>query len=86
LSLADQGSNYFRFIREAMLRTDALTRAQLNEVNIRSGQRSPNEAREKDDYSSYPDGDQFYMSANYAGTGLAAPTNSPGGNNNGQAK
>ncbi|TRZ48838.1 phage portal protein [bacterium] len=80
LSLAEQGSNTFKFIREALLRTDALTRAQMNEILIRSGQRSPNEAREKDDLSNYDGGDEYYMSANYAGTNMAAPTNAPTGN------
>ena len=74
LSLSDQGSNSFKFVREALLRTDALTRAQMNEILIRSGQRNPNEAREKDDYSSYDGGDVFHISSNYPGVGV-------GGNN-----
>jgi len=84
LSLAEQPNTQFKFIRESLLRTDALTRAQMNEILIRSGQRSPNEAREKDDVSGYPAGDEFYMSANYAGTSSAdghlagKPTQAPG--------
>lgn len=67
LSQAEQPTYFFKFVREALLRTDALTRAQINEILIRSGQRSPNEAREKDDYSSYDGGDAYFMSANYNG-------------------
>ncbi|MGA2488790.1 MAG: phage portal protein, partial [Anaerolineales bacterium] len=78
LSLAEQGNTYFKFVREALLRTDALTRAQMNEVLIRSGQRNPNEARDKDDMSAYKGGDEFYMSSNYVGTTQAPPTNTPG--------
>lgn len=77
--LADQGNTYFRFIREAMLRTDSLTRAQLNEILIRSAQRNPNETRDKDDYSGYEGGDEFHMSSNYPGISV-------GGNTSGQAK
>jgi HK97 family phage portal protein len=70
LPLDQQGNTYFKFIREALLRTDAQTRAGLNEVLIRSGQRTPNECREKDDYPGYPDGDKFHMSSNYPGVGM----------------
>jgi HK97 family phage portal protein len=64
--VADQADIVFRFIRESLLRTDAKTRAELNEVKIRSGQMTPNEAREKDDVGPYPEGDRFYMTSNYA--------------------
>jgi HK97 family phage portal protein len=74
LSAEEQGRSYFRFIRESLLRMDAKGRAEANEVLIRSGQRTPNEARGKDDFSAYPDGDQFYMTSNYAPIG--------GGNDN----
>lgn len=64
LSQAEQGNSYFKFIRESLLRTDAKTRAELHEVKIRSGQESPNEARESDDMSGYELGDYFYMTSN----------------------
>lgn len=64
-SLEDQAFTYWKFIREALLRTDAKTRAELLEVKIRSGQMNPNEAREVEDRSSYDLGDDFYMSSNY---------------------
>jgi len=70
LPLMEQGKTYFKFIREALLRTDAKTRAEYNEILIRSGQRTPNEAREKDDYSGYKEGDTFHMSSNYPGVGM----------------
>jgi HK97 family phage portal protein len=66
LSVDEQGRNYFRFIRESLLRMDAKTRAETNEILIRSAQRTPNEAREKDDMTAYAEGDEFYMSSNNA--------------------
>ena len=66
LSLAEQGNNYFKFIRESLLRTDAKTRAELNGIKIASGQMSPNEAREIEDVSGYEDGDEFWMTRNNA--------------------
>jgi len=64
LSREEQSSMYFRFVREALLRMDSKARAEKNEIQIRSGQLTPNEAREKDDMSAYPDGDQYYMAGN----------------------
>jgi len=61
LSREEQGNTYFRFIREALLRMDSKARAEKNEIQIRSGQLSPNEAREKDDMSAYPEGDKHYI-------------------------
>ena len=66
LSEADQADCFFRFIRDSLLRMDGVTRASMNEVKIRSGQLSPNEAREKEDLSPYEGGDNFYMASNYA--------------------
>ena len=45
---------------------DAKGRAETNEIKIRSGVMTPNEAREKDDVSAYDGGDQFYMTSNHA--------------------
>ena len=48
------------------LSMDAKGRAETNEILIRSGQRTPNEARSKDDYSPYTEGDSFFMTKNYS--------------------
>jgi HK97 family phage portal protein len=69
LSQTEQINTYFKFIRESLLRMDSKARADTNEVLIRSGQRSPNEAREKDDMSAYPGGDKKYMASNIAPIG-----------------
>ncbi len=61
----EQQTNYFRFVREALLRMDAKARADMNEVKIRTGQMMPSEAREKEDLTTYPEGDKFYMTSNY---------------------
>jgi HK97 family phage portal protein len=66
LPQVDQGNKYFRFNRDALLRTDASTRATVIEKRILSGQLSPNEARQIEDLSSYPGGDQHYMPSNMA--------------------
>jgi len=73
LSEADQKDTYFKFIRESLLRTDAKTRAELHEIKIRSGQMSPNEAREVEDQSGYALGDDFYMTSNYQKIGAVVP-------------
>jgi HK97 family phage portal protein len=79
LSAAEQSNTYFRFIRESLLRMDSKARAEKNEVQIRSGQLSPNEAREKDDMSAYPDGDHYYMAGNIMPiNSQAAPVQQPG--------
>lgn len=67
LSENEQASMYFKFNRDSLLRMDAKSRAETNEILIRSGQRSPNEARDKDDVSPYPGGDSYFMTKNYAG-------------------
>lgn len=64
LSEEEQKNSYFRFIRDALLRMDGKARAETNEIRIRSGQMTPNEAREKEDWGAYPDGDRYYMAAN----------------------
>jgi HK97 family phage portal protein len=69
LTEREQINTFFKFIRESLLRMDSKTRAETNEVLIRSGQRSPNEAREKDDMSAYPGGDKKYMASNIAPIG-----------------
>jgi len=64
LSREEQANTYFKFIRDSLLRMDSMSRAETNEIRIRSGQMSPNEAREKDDVSAYDGGDQMYMAGN----------------------
>jgi len=64
LSREEQANTYFKFVRDSLLRMDSKSRAETNEIRIRSGQMSPNEAREKDDVSAYTDGDKFYMAGN----------------------
>ena len=64
LSSVEQPNTYFRFIRESLLRMDSKARADSMAVRIQNGMMTPNEAREKDDMSFYPDGDQYYMAGN----------------------
>jgi HK97 family phage portal protein len=66
LSQAEQPNMFFKFNRDSLLRMDAKGRAETNEILIRSGQRTPNEARNKDDYSPYAEGDSFFMTKNYS--------------------
>jgi HK97 family phage portal protein len=73
IPLSQQGDTYWKFIRESLLRTNAKTRAELNEIKIRSGQITPNEAREVEDMSAYALGDDFYMTSNY--TKIGEPQN-----------
>lgn len=71
----EQPFTYWKFIREALMRTNAKTRAELHEIKIRSGQMTPNESREVEDMSGYDLGDDFYMTSNYKKIG--APANVP---------
>ena len=66
LLLEEQGRSYFKFIRESLLRMDPKARAEMNEILLRTRQRTPNEIREKDDMSAAPGGDRFYLTKNYA--------------------
>lgn len=73
LPLEEQGRSYFRFIRESLLRMDPKARAEMNEVLLRSLQRTPNELREKDDLSAdpSPDSDKLWVTSNYVPAGGA---------------
>jgi hypothetical protein len=64
LSQAEQVSNFFKFVRESLLKMDTKTRGEALSMRIQNGIMTPNEAREKEDLSAYPDGDQFYMAGN----------------------
>ena len=66
LTTEEQSTNYFKFNRASLLRMNAKDRAETNEIRIRSGQMSPNEARSKDDMNAYENGDDFYMTNNYS--------------------
>lgn len=69
ISEREQGTTYLKFIRESLLRTDAKSRADYMRTKIESGQMTPNEARQLDDMSPYPEGDSHYMAANIAQIG-----------------
>lgn len=62
----EQNYKYFKFNRDALLRTDAKSRAETLKNRIQSGQLTPNEARDIEDRSSYPGGDGFYQPSNIA--------------------
>lgn len=64
LSREEQANTYFRFIRDALLRMDSKARGESMAIRIQNGMMTPNEAREKDDMSAYPDGDRHYMASN----------------------
>jgi HK97 family phage portal protein len=63
-----QGTMKFKFDRNELLRIDAQARADVNTKNIGMGIISPNEAREYEDLSWYPEGAKFWMSRNYSPT------------------
>lgn len=64
LSREEQSNHYFKFVRESLLRMDTKARSEAMEIQIRSGLLTPNEGREKNDQSAYPEGDRYYMAAN----------------------
>ena len=63
LTLLEQESMYFKFIREALLQTDAKTRAEYIEMQITSGQLTPNQACEINDLPTFTGGDSHYLPA-----------------------
>lgn len=69
LTEEEQNYMYFRFNRDALLRTDAKTRAETLEKRIFSGQLTPNEARQIEDQSAYTGGDGYYIPGNMARVG-----------------
>jgi HK97 family phage portal protein len=81
LSEKDQDTTYFKFYRKALLQTDAAARADVNTKSIGMGVISPNEAREDEDLSGYPEGYKYWMSRNYSPTDNAYFTNQGGGTN-----
>lgn len=80
LSISEQSTQYFRFNRDALLRTDAKTRSETLEKRIFSGQLTPNEARQIEDASSYPGGDGYYIPSNMARVDAGGNLITGGGN------
>jgi len=64
LTEEEQNYTYFRFNRDALLRTDAKTRGETLEKAIFSGRLTPNEARQIEDMSAYVGGENHYIPAN----------------------
>jgi HK97 family phage portal protein len=57
------------FDTSTLLRVDALTRAQVNKINVQMGARSPNEVRQIEGMEPYIGGDSFHQA--FQGTALA---------------
>jgi len=64
LSRQERITNYFKFVRESLLRMDAKTRVDVEEKQIQNGILTPNEALEKEDRNGYPEGDRHYIMSN----------------------
>lgn len=79
LSAKEQDDYFYKYNRDALLRMDGKSRAEMNEILIRSSQRSPDETRDKDDLSPIPDGSgkKFYMTKNYAALDQLGQTPDP---------
>jgi HK97 family phage portal protein len=73
-----QQTDYYKFNRASVLRTNAKSRAELHEIQIRSGTLTPNESREIEDRDGYAEGNKFYMTKNY-GTVSGEPGPTDGG-------
>lgn len=80
LPRSTQGSDYFKFKRESLLRMSPKERADMNSVKIQSGQLSPNEARAQDELDPYDLGDQYFINSGIQPIGA----NQSGDNNNAQ--
>lgn len=61
LSEEEQDYTYLRFNRDVLLRTDAKTRAETLEKRIFSGQLTPNQALQIEDWPAYEGGDAHYI-------------------------
>ena len=79
---SQQDTMYFKFYRKALLQIDAEARSNVNTKNIGMGVSSPNEAREDEDLSGYPEGEKFWMSRNYSPVNNPFFTQPQGGGNN----
>jgi len=60
-----QQTDYYKFNRTSVLRTNAKSRAELHAIQISSGTLMPNESRNIEDRDGYPEGNKFYMTKNY---------------------
>jgi HK97 family phage portal protein len=66
LSEEEQNYTYFRFNRDALLRTDAKTRAEVKKMRIESGEITINESRQIEDLPAFEGGDTHYFPGNMA--------------------
>lgn len=66
LTTDEQAYTYWRFNRDAFLRTDAKTRSEVIKNRLLTGQIEINEAREIEDTASHPGGDVLLIPANMA--------------------
>lgn len=66
LPFANIKTDYFKFNREAFLRTDAKSRAELVKLRIDSGTMTPNQGRNIEDENGYAEGDTYWMTRNNA--------------------
>jgi HK97 family phage portal protein len=57
------------FDTSTLLRVDALTRAQVNKINVQMGARTPNEVRQIEGMEPYDGGDVFHQA--FQGTAIA---------------
>jgi HK97 family phage portal protein len=73
----DQGTEFCRFNRDVILRTDARTRASVLAKKVTSGLLSPNEARQIEDMGTFPGGDRYFFPQNMQAIDGGKP-NGPG--------
>ena len=66
LTQSEQDTTYLRFNRDALLRTDAKTRAETTDKRILGGQLTLNEGRQIEDQPALPGGDIRLIPGNYA--------------------
>jgi len=66
LTAAEQAYSYWRFERNALLRTNAKDRAEYLQKQILSGQLTPNQACQIQDLPSYEGGDNHFIPSNMA--------------------
>lgn len=71
------------FDTSSLLRTDAMTRAEVGKVLISTGQRSPNELRQQEGFEPYDGGDVFNQA--FQGTLTTGPETAPLGSDSDQA-
>jgi HK97 family phage portal protein len=69
LSKEDFGRRRFHLCEQPLLRLDRESQAKVDEINLRTGVKSPNELRQQYDLPSVPNGDTIYVSTNLAEAG-----------------